>query len=257
MKMNPNSLQIYYKTDIGKKRKVNEDTVLYANLGVGYLLAVADGLGGHSAGDVASKIAMVELEECLKASLMENSPQEAMQTAITKANREIYLLSREKPAYAGMGTTLVAALISGNTALIANVGDSRAYMIKEEIRQITKDHSLVHELMESGIITKEQAFDHPQKNIVTRTLGTGSDVSPDFYEERFTEGKTLLLCSDGLTDMLRDKEILEIVQSSTGLDDACARLIEKANEKGGKDNITIALASESCAQEGCTVTTTV
>jgi len=244
-----NDLEVCYKTDTGRTRSANEDSLLAVKLGEVHLLAVADGLGGHAAGEVASRLALIEIHEFLKTNLAEGNLRDAMRGAIGKANREIFLLSKENPVYAGMGTTLVAALVFQNKALIANVGDSRAYMIGNEIQQITKDHSLVQELVERKVITEEEAFDHPQKNIVTRTLGMEGEVSPDLYEEELS-GRLLLLCSDGLSDLLRDEEILETVAVSANLDEACDRLINLANEKSGIDNITVILARASRVNGG-------
>jgi len=233
-------LEICYKTDIGKKRVVNEDSLLVKQMGDLHLLAVADGLGGHSAGEVASRVALVEIEEYLKTNLSEGNLQEVMERAITKANREVFLLSKENSAYAGMCTTLVAALVSNNKVLIANVGDSRAYLIGNNIWHTT-DHSLVQELVAKKVLTEEEAIDHPQKNIVTRTLGAETEVSAEFYNEELS-GKTLLLCSDGLTDLLRDQDIKETIATSLTLEEACTKLIDLANDRGGKDNITVVLA---------------
>lgn len=249
------NIEVCCKTDIGQKRSVNEDSLLDIKLGDIRVLAVADGLGGHAAGEVASRVAVMEMEEFLKVNLKEGNHKEVMKEAIAKANREIYLLSKENPAYAGMGSTLVAALFSQNKALIAWVGDSRAYLLGKEIRQITKDHSLVQELVDRKLITKEQAFDHPQKNIVTRALGLESEVYPDFcdvgassgcftLEEEFS-GKIILLCSDGLSDSLRDEEILKTVTDANNLDEACSNLISLANKRGDSDNITVILAREA------------
>ena len=237
-------LEVCGKTDVGRKRSDNEDNLLIATSGNVHILAVADGLGGHVAGEVASKIALEQLEKSLKQSSLLTNSIESLQSAIVQANAEIFRLAKDNPAYFGMGTTLVATLVSGNYAVIANVGDSRAYVIGDEIRQITRDHSLVQELSEKHIITQEEAFGHPQKNIVTRTIGTKRKVVSDIYEEDFL-GKVLLLCSDGLSDMVREHEILETVASSTTLDQACDALIELANANGGKDNITVILAKVS------------
>ncbi|MCP4614780.1 MAG: serine/threonine-protein phosphatase, partial [Planctomycetes bacterium] len=190
---------------------------------------------------VASKIALEQIEKSLKQSLLSDNSSEALQVAIAKANAEIYRLAKDNPVYSGMGTTLVAALVFDNHALIANVGDSRAYVIGDETKQITKDHSLVQELSDKKIITEEEAFGHPQKNIVTRTIGTKRELVPDIYEEDIS-GKVLLLCSDGLSDMVRDHEMLETIASSETLDYACDALIDLANANGGKDNITAVLA---------------
>ncbi len=202
---------------------------------------MADGLGGHAAGEVASKMALIEIEEFLKTHLQAEPTQEIMKQGIYKANQEIFLLSAENPEYKGMGSTLVVALIFEGKALIANIGDSRAYLINDEIKQITRDHSLVQEMVDKNAITKEGARHDLQKNIVTRVLGTGSEVQADFFEISF-DGGTLLLCSDGLTDALKDEEILEIVINAPGVEAGCDRLIAKANEKGAKDNISVILA---------------
>ncbi len=229
------------KTDIGRKRSDNEDNLLIATLGDVHLLAVADGLGGHVAGEVASKIALEQIEKSLEQSLLSDNSSEALRVAVAKANAEIYRLAKDNPVYSGMGTTLVAALVFDNHALIANVGDSRAYVIGDEIKRITKDHSLVQELSDKKIITEEEVFGHPQKNIVTRTIGTKREVVPDMYQEDIS-GRVLLLCSDGLSDMVRDHEMLETIVSSANLDHACDALIDLANANGGKDNITAVLA---------------
>lgn len=239
-------LEVCSKTDVGRKMSTNEDSLLAKRLGDVYLLAVADGLGGHAAGEVASKVALIEIEEFLKARLgkegiSDQNIQKAMEGAISKANNEIYRLSNENPAYARMGTTLVMAIVSENKAMIANVGDSRAYLIGEEIKRITKDHSLVQELLDKRLITEEEAFKHPQKNIVTKTLGIESEVKADFHPIELDDN-IFLLCSDGLTDSLRDEEINEIVLRSKNLKAACDLLIDKAKEKGGEDNITVILA---------------
>ncbi|MFQ5975420.1 MAG: Stp1/IreP family PP2C-type Ser/Thr phosphatase [Candidatus Hydrothermarchaeales archaeon] len=234
-------LEVCSKTDIGKKRNINEDSFLTKRLGEFYILAVADGLGGHAAGEVASKIALIEIEEFLKANIGKQDLQKVMEAGISKANKEIYRLSKENPSYAEMRTTIVMAVVAEKNVLIANVGDSRAYLIGNTIGQVTKDHSLVQELLDKKIITVEEAFHHPQKNIVTKVLGGESEVKPDLYTIELDQN-VLLLCSDGLTGSLRDEEIMEIVVDSKDIDNACAKLIDSANEKGGKDNITVILA---------------
>ena len=233
-------LEVCLKTDVGRKRRKNEDALVAKRLDDIYLLAVADGLGGHASGEVASKIALIEVEEFLKARLGKENIKEATEAAISKANSEIYLLSRENPAYSNMGTTLVMAVVSENNALIANVGDSRAYLIGEEIKRITRDHSLVQELLDKKLITEEEAFKHPQKNIVTKILGIEGEVKPDFCDIELDD--VLLLCTDGLTGSLRDEDIREIVVNSKDLSEACTKLIDSAKKKGGEDNITVILA---------------
>ncbi len=233
-------------TNIGK-RENNEDSVLAKNLGDIHLLAVADGLGGHSAGETASRLAVVELEETVKKAVGQGITdfKTILQNAFEKAGREISRLGRENAEYRDMGTTLVAALIKDGKGVAANVGDSRAYLIGSEIRQVTVDHSLVQELVDKKVISKEEAFQHPQGNIVTKVMGaesTEGEVQPDFYEVELSDS-VLLLCSDGLSDVLRDEEIREIVlKKSSSLKEACDLLISEALKKGGRDNITVILA---------------
>lgn len=206
---------------------------------------MADGLSTHATGEVASSVALIEVEQSLKGNLDGVDILSAINQAISKANKEIYLLSKENPAYAGMGTTLVMALVQQSKVLIANVGDSRAYCITgSQIRQITKDHSIVQGLREQGLITEEEARHHPQKSILTRALGVEPEVRADIYDIELLPGDVLLLCSDGLTDSLKDEEIKEVIDSSSRLDEACADLISRAKEKVAKDNITVVLARE-------------
>jgi serine/threonine protein phosphatase PrpC len=233
-------LEVYYRTDKGRKTN-NEDSVLARQIGETYLLAVADGLGGQASGEVASKMALIELDEFFKAHLQSEPTKEIMTQAIGKANREIYLLSQENREYKGMGSTLVVALIYRDKALIANIGDSRAYWITDEINQITRDHSLVQEMVDKNTISSEEAQHHPQKNIVTRVLGTKSELQADFFELSLNGG-TLLLCSDGLPDSLRDDEIKNIVCGATELETACTSLVDEAKKRGEKDNISLILA---------------
>ena len=238
------SLSVCGRSDQGVVRKNNEDSMLVSRIGDIYLLAVADGLGGRPAGDVASQMAIIELEATVKAFIGKLPEKELLSQAVAKANREIYLLSKENPEYKGMGTTLVAALVSADKAVIANTGDSRAYIIGEAIMQITRDHSLVQEMVEKGDISGDEALRNPQKNIVTRVLGTVQEANPDFFEVKL-EGKTLLLCSDGLTNTLSNAEIQKLVNSLPDVETICDRLIAAANEKGSMDNLTIILAKES------------
>jgi serine/threonine protein phosphatase PrpC len=204
-----------------------------------YWLLLTD-WGGHAAGEVASRMALIELEEFFKAHPLE-SPQEILKGAIAKANKEIYRLAAENPEYHGMGTTLVTAVIVGGKVLIAGVGDSRAYLITDAIKQITRDHSLVQDMVEKGDIKKAEAWDHPQKNIVTQALGMADEVQPDFFEVDLGD-RFLLLCSDGLTDALRDQKIKDVIVSSPDLEAACTRLIDSANDLGGRDNTSVILA---------------
>ncbi|MGB5925599.1 MAG: Stp1/IreP family PP2C-type Ser/Thr phosphatase [Dehalococcoidia bacterium] len=235
-------LDIACVTDTGG-RGGNEDRLVAKSLGAVHLLAVADGLGGHAAGEVASSVALTELEGYLRANVVGEDILHAVKEAVSKANKEIHLLSEENPGYAGMGTTLVMGLVQADKVLVANVGDSRLYHISENaMNQITRDHSVVQELVEQGLITAQDALCHPEKSVLTRVLGLEPEVEADTYDIEFLPDDLLLLCSDGLTDSLRDEEIRGIIVSSGNLDEACARLISLAREKGGTDNISVVLA---------------
>ena len=239
------NLEICCLTDTGGRSR-NEDKLLAKSLEGLHLLAVADGLGGHAAGEVASNVALVEIEESLKANSGGGDILNAVREAISKANKEICLLSKENPAYAGMATTLVMGLVREGKVMIANVGDSRAYYISgSQIRQITKDHSVVQGLKEQGLLKEEEARHHPERSTLTRTLGTELEVEADTYDVELLPGDFLLLCSDGLTDSLSNEEIGEIIGTSGNLGEACARLISQAREKGGRDNISVILSRES------------
>jgi protein phosphatase len=229
-------------TDIGG-RENNEDAYIAVTLTNRlYLFAVADGLGGHKAGEIASALAVKELSEVVKndtdAHSLE-SMKELLARGFRKANEEVMHQASVTPERLGMGTTLVAALLSDEgRGVIADVGDSRAYLIGNKITRITKDHSYVQELVDRGVITQEEAACHPQKNIVTKIIGMeGSE--PDFFEIELGEN-TLLLCSDGLTDALSDEEIREVVISSK-IENVCRNLVEAAKPVS-RDNITVVAA---------------
>ena len=235
------NLEIYSATDIGG-RSNNEDKVLTINLNDLAILAVADGMGGHSAGEVASGVAMIEIEKYFQMHPHTENLKLAAVESINKANKEIYQLSQENFEYTGMGTTLVMAIIKQTNVIIANVGDSRAYLITgNEIRKITKDHSAVQELLERGTITEEEARQHPFKGTLTRALGMEQEVKLDLYETMIP-GDILMLCSDGLTDSLSDEEMNEVIRSASNMDKACSNLIRRAKEKDVRDNISIILA---------------
>ena len=235
------NLEICHLTDAGG-RSTNEDRVLVLSIDKLYLLAVADGLGGRAAGEVASSVALKEIEEFLKANVAGGDRCTTLEEAIARANKEVYLLSRENPAYAGMGTTLVLALVQQDKILIANVGDSRAYHLSgNRLIQITTDHSVVQELMERGVITEDEVRRHPQRSKLTRAIGVEQQVKADLHETELMPGDTMLLCSDGLTDPLTDEGIKAVINSSSKLDEACAELVREAKEKGSTDNISVIL----------------
>ena len=228
-------------TDTGLIRALNEDS-LCVSTDIG-LFAVADGMGGHRAGEIASGMTLQLLERELGKRLKEGAkPENALIDSIKEANRTIFELSGQNPEYTGMGTTVTACLKQGEEIFVAQVGDSRAYFLRDdEIIRLTEDHSLVQELVKNGGITEEQAFAHPQRNVLTRALGTELSLVVDLYRVGVIPGDLLLLCTDGLTGYLRPDDLLFIIRSSPDLDAAAQNLLEKALQSGGADNITIVL----------------
>ena len=228
-------------TDIGKKRKLNQDFVYTSNEPVGNLpnvFIVADGMGGHNAGDYASKCTVQTMVREIKG-CFEKSPIRILSKAICVANDRIRRKAREDESLTGMGTTVVAATCLGKYLQVANVGDSRLYIINDDIRQITRDHSLVEEMVRMGGIDRETAKHHPDKNIITRAIGARDTIEIDFFYEELKDGDIVLLCSDGLTNMLEDEEIGRILKGAGSLEERAEKLIEAANNNGGKDNIAV------------------
>jgi PPM family protein phosphatase len=223
------------RTDVGRQRSANEDDFVLAPP----FFAVADGMGGAKAGEVASAMAT----EGFEGESDSGEPAEAQLARILReANRRIYDLAVADESHRGMGTTLTAAKVTGDEISLAHVGDSRAYRMRDgELEQLTKDHSLVAELERSGQITAEAAEHHPQRSIITRALGPEPDVEVDTYTLTGREGDLFLLCSDGLTSMISDEEIGSILRSADSLDAAADTLVRAANQSGGKDNITVVL----------------
>lgn len=238
-------METYCQTDVGLKRNSNQDFVYASDQKVGRLpslLIVADGMGGHAAGDLASRVCVETAVSSIEGSgQTETIP--ILAEAVQKANRAVLKKAAEKPEYEGMGTTIVAAVIEGNTLYVANVGDSRLYLIDDDrIDQITLDHSLVAEMVRSGRISPEQMRNHPEKNIITRAVGGEENVEADFFDVGLHKGDVVLLCSDGLTNMVEDEQIFRIVRREKTLRDAGQKLISAANSAGGRDNISVVLA---------------
>ncbi|MBQ9991409.1 MAG: Stp1/IreP family PP2C-type Ser/Thr phosphatase [Lachnospiraceae bacterium] len=230
-------------TDIGRKRKLNQDYVFISDLPVGKLpnlYLVADGMGGHKAGGYASKFAVETIVERISRSL-EEDVFTLLYEAIAEANREVRRKAYEDEAMSDMGTTLVAATIDDNVLKVANVGDSRLYLIGEDIRQITTDHSLVEEMVRMGGIDREQARNHPDKNIITRAIGAEAEIKPDFFEVRLEKNERIFMCTDGVSNMLTDEEILQILQEPKEGAEQIRRIVEAANEQGGRDNMGVIL----------------
>jgi PPM family protein phosphatase len=233
-----------YRSDPGRQRTANEDSFVARPP----LFAVADGMGGAQAGEVASRIAADSFEPSQRGA----EPAEAWLRAIAEvANDRIHNLSQEDSSVSGMGTTLTAAMLEGNEVTLAHVGDSRAYLYRDGVlKLLTSDHSLVEELRRQGRLTDEQAEDHPQRSIITRALGPESDVEVDTMTQSARPGDIYLLCSDGLTTMVREERIAAILDEAPDLDTAVAQLVREANEAGGRDNITVVAFRLEEAVEG-------
>lgn len=246
-------MKFYAITDIGRKRELNEDYIYTSGQPIGALpnlFIVADGMGGHKAGDYASMHTVDRFVEVIRELGEEHGVQDAINEAVTAANAYIYQRSRENSNLSGMGTTLVLASCIGNEAIVANIGDSRLYLVNDDaMTQITRDHSLVEEMVTLGGIDREMARNHPDKNIITRAVGVKEKVAADFFEVDLTKGDKLLLCSDGLTNMLRDEEIYQIIQENKELEQAAKALVDAANENGGRDNIAVVLVEPFGGQE--------
>jgi serine/threonine protein phosphatase PrpC len=251
------------RTDVGQERSLNEDSLLTLDVSPVYrsvstsvgLFAVADGMGGHSAGDVASRLAIQTVAQHALSEVISPviagaplSNSHAWMVSVTNAaNQNVY--DQRESAGSDMGSTLVMALVIGDTATIANVGDSRAYLLTQNgIAQITTDHSLVERLVAAGQITRDEAARHPQRNVIYRVIGDRPDIEIDIFEQRLAPGEALLLCSDGLSGMVPDEQIWPVWQSSTSPQQACDRLVEVANRAGGMDNITVVIVQAAGEQ---------
>ena len=237
-------------TDKGRRRRDNQDNY-YIDVRHGdaqAFLVVGDGMGGAKAGNVASDMTVslfpAEVRKRQKPGMTVAYMRAVMGEAIQNANRLTFEKSNEDIVYSGMGSTVVAALVDGSDACILNVGDSRAYHITQGgIAQITSDHSVAEEMIRRGELTPEQARLHPAKNYITRAVGTEPEVEPEFFDRRVESGDILLLCSDGLSNMLLDEEILFEIRSGAEFSTCPERLIQIANDRGGPDNITVVLLS--------------
>ena len=238
-------MKSYSLTDTGRVRSMNEDYVFVSERPIGRLsnlFVVADGMGGHNAGERASSYAVEVLLQSIRKN-KEKTPVKVMRRAIESANDMVYQESISSDRSRGMGTTMVAAVICKDRLYVANVGDSRLYIINSQIRQITKDHSLVEEMVRLGKLTKEEGRNHPDKNIITRAVGAEETVQIDCFEERIGIRDVVLLCSDGLTNMVSDEQIQQIIKTEKNLQKAAELLVETANRNGGRDNITVLLIS--------------
>ena len=234
-------MRSYSATDVGRKRKINQDSIFASDRPVGNLpnlYIVADGMGGHNAGDFASRYAVNTVREFIAGS-REKNPVKLINEAIRLANSGIIREAGEHEEMYGMGTTIVVTTVIDQYVYTANVGDSRLYLYDGTLKQITRDHSLVEEMVMLGEITEEEARTHPDRHIITRAVGAAEEVEVDFFDYQLPPDSQILMCADGLTNMVRDEEIRKILGRSENLETKVRSLIETANENGGKDNIAV------------------
>lgn len=241
-------MKIFSKTDKGRVRSDNQDAYIAGRISDNAVFAVVcDGMGGANAGNVASENAVRHISEYIIRSYRDSMDiselEKTVRNAVTSANIELFDMSASEQSLSGMGTTAIIALIKDGESVIANVGDSRIYLVNENIKQLTRDHSVVQSLIESGKITPEDAKYHPRKNVITRAIGAEGSVTADSSVIRLNRGDSLLLCTDGLSNYLDDNEILSVFKN-TDISAVPEALVEKANLNGGGDNITVVTLTE-------------
>jgi protein phosphatase len=233
-------------TDIGKQRAINQDYIFKSDEAIGILpnlYIVADGMGGHKAGDYASRFCVDDFVREAKTGKFKTLLG-GLQSIVNAVNEHVYTESLKTPEYKGMGTTLVAAVVHDGSVTVTNVGDSRMYLFSKDggLRQITVDHSLVENMIQNGELERKDAVHHPKKNIITRAIGVESVVEPDFFEAEIESGDIILLCSDGLSNMVDDDKMNDCLEDKKKtLEEKARTLVDLANERGGKDNISVVL----------------
>lgn len=240
-------MRVHAKSDIGMQRKMNQDTYYISEDNEEYTLCIlADGMGGYTGGEVASNLAAINAADYIKENFVSRREytkeelQELIKKAIEHANQVVYEISKREQELEQMGTTMEICLIYNNRVFIGHIGDSRIYRIRQDImRKITVDHSYVQKLVKEGKITKEEAVNHPKKNMLMKALGCEPEIEPDITVKGFKEDDIILICSDGLTNMISEEEIYNIIKEDFDL--ATDRLVKRANDLGGNDNITIIL----------------
>ncbi len=237
-------MKTFSMTDVGIRRESNQDYMYTSETAVGNLpnlFLLADGMGGHAAGDYASRFTVEKVVELVGKSTF-TEPVAIIKQAISEANALLLAEADKDVSRQGMGTTLVTATIIDNRMYVSNVGDSRLYLVSDDkMIQVTRDHSLVEEMVRLGEMDKEDAKVHPDKNIITRAVGVLPEVSADFFEVELEPGDMILMCSDGLTNMVRDEEIRQIILGQRDIVEKAEKLVETANKNGGRDNITVVL----------------
>jgi serine/threonine protein phosphatase PrpC len=238
-------MKIGVKTDVGMMRENNQDSYYVSPSGNYPLFIIADGMGGHKAGEIASEMAIKIIsynftDSLAKSSIEDETIKNKIEKSIYEANSKIHKKSMEDERFSGMGTTVTLAYIVDDKIFIGHVGDSRAYLLRNGIlSQITEDHSLVEELIRNGSISREEAKHHPQRNIITRAVGTSNEIKTDVIVEHKCENDILLLCTDGLTNMVDDDQIKDSLTMNEDIQQACEELVKISNDKGGFDNITV------------------
>ncbi|MCA1059215.1 Stp1/IreP family PP2C-type Ser/Thr phosphatase [Rossellomorea aquimaris] len=247
-------MKTVYFTDKGKVRQLNEDSAgVFVNDHGDHLAVVADGMGGHRAGDVASELTISILKDLWENTEKFHTADEAenwLKSTINEVNKEVYTYSQSNSECEGMGTTLVGAICTSLFATIVNIGDSRGYILNENgFHQLTEDHTLVNELVRSGEISKEDAEHHPRKNVILRAIGTEASITMDIKTIMFEEEDVILLCSDGLSNKVSEKEMKDILMQDHSLDNKGESLVHLANEYGGEDNITVVIVEFAAETE--------
>ncbi|BCB03307.1 Stp1/IreP family PP2C-type Ser/Thr phosphatase [Bacillus sp. KH172YL63] len=247
-------MKTVYFTDKGKVRQHNEDSAgVFVNPHGDHLAIVADGMGGHRAGDVASQLTISILKDFWENTEKFNTADEAenwLKSTINEVNNKVYTYSQSNSECEGMGTTLVGAICTSLFATIVNIGDSRGYILNENgFHQLTEDHTLVNELVRSGEITKEDAEHHPRKNVILRAIGTESSISMDIKTIMFEDDDVILLCSDGLSNKVSEKEMKDVLVQDQSLEYKGESLVQLANEYGGEDNITVVIVEFAAETE--------
>ena len=238
-------MEYFYLTDVGKVRDHNEDSVIVSENQSGEIfMAVADGMGGHKAGEVASSIAISHIGKRFRDMGSVGNKEDAIswiKEVVSEINNLIYKYTEENPESAGMGTTLVVSLLTKNYLLFGNIGDSSGFVIRKgKLHKVTTDHTLVNLLVKSGELTEEEAKDHPRKNVLMKALGAGNSVEMDIFDIE-TEADGIMLCSDGLTNMLEIAQMEKVLTDELSIEEKIRKLIYKSNNRGGNDNISIAL----------------
>ena len=244
-------MHVFGLTDVGKVRSNNQDTYVYHvnQENEQGIFVVCDGMGGAQAGNIASDLAAHvfsdHIQQHIRLQMSSKYMRSVLSNAVNFANYETYRKSISSDELEGMGTTLVGGIVNGNVGMVANVGDSRMYHWDgQRLLRVTRDHSLVEEMLERGEITEQEAQTHPRKNLITRALGTDKSVEADVYEFPFLANTKLLLCSDGLTNLVNDQELTAFLQSAIPPEELCVQLVDLANMRGGFDNITVLLISK-------------